>query len=202
MNDIMRFYDLTAEDTANEWYNTETLLPTITDFISFLPEKPCVLDLGCGPGYESMRLSKLGANITGVDFSTESIRIARERCKECRFEVLDFRELDGRFGTFDGVFASGSLIHIEPNLFENVVTRVNTVLNRNGIFLFVIREGEGFIEAWPEIDGVKLHRVIYKYPADYILAILKKCGFEYIRDSVLDGSFVEYGWRGYLFKKI
>jgi 2-polyprenyl-3-methyl-5-hydroxy-6-metoxy-1,4-benzoquinol methylase len=101
-----------------------------------LPEKPDVLDLGCGPGYESMRLSRLGANVTGVDFSTESIRIARERCTECRFEVLDFRELDCRFGTFDGVFASGSLIHIEPDLFENIVTRVKTVLKRNGIFLF------------------------------------------------------------------
>jgi len=60
-NDIKTFYDLVAEETANEWYNNDVLLPSIKEFINLLPARPRVLDLGCGPGYESMRLNNEGA---------------------------------------------------------------------------------------------------------------------------------------------
>jgi len=60
-NDIKTFYDLVAEETANEWYNNDVLLPSTKEFINLLPVRPRVLDLGCGPGYESMRLNNEGA---------------------------------------------------------------------------------------------------------------------------------------------
>jgi SAM-dependent methyltransferase len=37
-----------------------------------------ILDLGCGPGFYTDRLSKLGHTVTGVDFSPASIDYARE----------------------------------------------------------------------------------------------------------------------------
>ena len=96
-----RFYDLTAEQTADEWYENDILMPTILDFLSLLPERPKILDLGCGPGYESMRLASVGAEVIGVDFSPECIRVAKERCPQCRFVLVDFRHLDRSFGEFD-----------------------------------------------------------------------------------------------------
>ena len=104
--DTMRFYDLTAEQTADEWYSKDILMPTIHGFCALLSERPRVLDLGCGAGYESRRLASVGAQVLGVDFSEENIRIARERTPQCRFEVLAFRQLDDRFGgiqIFQGV---------------------------------------------------------------------------------------------------
>jgi trans-aconitate methyltransferase len=89
-------------------------LPTIKDILSFLPEHPRILDLGCGPGYESMRLESLGAEDVGIDNSPENIRISRERCPQCTLHEMDFRSLDDRFGVFDGVFASASLIQTAP----------------------------------------------------------------------------------------
>lgn len=55
-NDIKTFYNLVAERTADEWYSNNILLPSIREFLSLMPLKPRILDLGCGPGYESMRL--------------------------------------------------------------------------------------------------------------------------------------------------
>ncbi|EGW39307.1 class I SAM-dependent methyltransferase [Desulfosporosinus sp. OT] len=88
-NEIKLFYDLTAERTAEEWYKEDILKPTIRDFVSLLPERPRILDLGCGPGHESMRLASVGANVLGIDFSEECINIARKRCPQCQFDVLD-----------------------------------------------------------------------------------------------------------------
>lgn len=75
-NEIKLFYDLTAKKTADEWYKEEILMPTIQDFMKLLPKNPRVLDLGCGPGHESMRLNRAGAKVVGIDFSEECIAIA------------------------------------------------------------------------------------------------------------------------------
>ena len=41
-----------------------------------------ILDLGCGPGLYTKRLSEKGFNVTGVDFSENSIRYAEQKAKE------------------------------------------------------------------------------------------------------------------------
>jgi len=38
----------------------------------------CVVDFGCGPGLYAERLSRSGLRVTGIDFSSNSIRYARE----------------------------------------------------------------------------------------------------------------------------
>ena len=127
------FYNLKAEKNADEWYENFMLMPSIEEFVALLPGSPRVLDLGCGGGYESMRLIKAGAQVVGVDFSEESIRIAKERCPEAQFELMDFRQLDGKkLGKFDGVFACASLIHISPKELPGVFAQVRGTLNKNG----------------------------------------------------------------------
>jgi len=129
MNDgIKAFYDATAQFTADEWYPNDLLLPSIVDFISLLPEKPLVLDLGCGPGHESKRLSKAGAIVTGIDFSEKCIAIAKQRSPECNFIVGDIRSLKNDIGIFDGIFACASLIHISRNELTLVFKNIGTIL--------------------------------------------------------------------------
>lgn len=94
MDDTKLFYDLTAKETADQWYGIDLLKPSIDDFVSLVPPNPRVLDLGCGPGHETMRLASTGAKVVGIDYSEKCIQIARERCPQCRFEVMDFRFLD------------------------------------------------------------------------------------------------------------
>jgi SAM-dependent methyltransferase len=73
MEDIRSFYDAIAEKTADDWYPNNILLPTIRDFLSLLPQKPRVLDLGCGPGYESLRWASAGAEAVGESTSVRKI---------------------------------------------------------------------------------------------------------------------------------
>ena len=191
-----RFYDLTAWETAERWYPNDVLLPTIREFLSYLPENPRILDLGCGPGHESLRLASEGATVLGLDYSPESIRIARERCPECGFELADFRALDGRFGTFHGVWAAGSLIHIRPDELLPLLDRIADVLEAGGYLLAIVREGQGTRVLWPVVDGQKLKRVIYLHRAqDLASATLK---LVYRHELQLPAEQIDQGWRAHL----
>jgi len=200
-NDIKLFYDLTAEKTANEWYEEEILKPSIQDFLTLLPEHPRILDLGCGPGHESMRLASFGADVIGVDFSKECIGIARNRCPQCQFDVLDFRYLDLRYGKFDGVFACASLIHIEPKILPDVLQRIKNVLSDNGYLVMMIQDGEGINESKSklEVDGKVLHRTVYCYTRELLISYLGEIDMKFIREGYLHKSLIEYGWRSYIF---
>ena len=64
-----------------------------------------ILDLGCGPGFYTQGLSRLGHQCVGVDFSPASIRHAREAAEEAglaiRYELSDVREFIPQEGAFD-----------------------------------------------------------------------------------------------------
>jgi len=46
-----------------------------------------VCDFGCGPGLYASRLARSGAKVTGLDFSENSIRYAREQAKQAGQEI-------------------------------------------------------------------------------------------------------------------
>lgn len=201
-NETKLFYDLTAEKTAEEWYKNDMLKPTINDFIGLLPNSPRVLDLGCGPGHESMRLDEAGAKVVGIDFSEECIGIARKRCPGIRFEVQDFRYLDDRYGKFEGVFACASLIHIEQGELSDVLYHISSVLNDSGYVAILIVDGEGINEKMSllEVEGKKLRRTVYLYTREFLINEAKKTGLKFFREGYLDKQLKEYGWRNYIFR--
>ncbi len=200
-DDIKLFYDLTAEKTADEWYREEILYPTILDFVSLLPDKPHVLDLGCGPGHESMRLANTGASVVGVDFSEACIEVARERNPYCTFEVRDFRFLEESLGKFDGIFACASLIHIAPEEISSVMDSIRKVLKDSGLAALIVVDGEGIKEDWSllEVDGKSLRRTVYLYSKETILKEAERAGMKLVREGYLDSKLTEYGWKNYIF---
>jgi SAM-dependent methyltransferase len=198
MKDINLFYDAIAEKTADEWYPNNILLPSIQDFVSWLPQKPRILDLGCGPGYESMRLASTGAEVVGIDLSPENIRIARIRCPQCQFAEADFRQLDGRFGTFNGVFASASLIHLTPEGLIAVSGRIADVLKETGKLLVLVQDGDGIREREIDVDGHPWHWTVQLYSKETLFLALKP--FRFIREGYLAPELIQSGWRSYLWE--
>jgi len=192
-DDTKRFYDLTAETVADIWYEEDILMPTIREFVALLPPRPRILDLGCGPGHESMRMASMAAEVIGVDFSTECIRVARERCPQCRFEVLDFRQLDGRFGQFDGVFAAGSLIHIQPQEMPGVMRRTAASVREDGYMMAIVRDGEGVWESQRTVEGQELKRLVYLYTKQALLTAAPQ--FSHVCEGYLAPSLMDDGWR-------
>jgi SAM-dependent methyltransferase len=74
-----------------------------------------VLDLGCGPGFYSHRLTKLGHRCLGIDFGPASIEYAEEHnpvTSRCDFVLGDLRSSD-----FGGSYDLAMLLYGELNVF-------------------------------------------------------------------------------------
>jgi len=201
-NDIKLYYDLTAQKTADEWYQEEILKPTLEEFINLFTYTPRILDFGCGTGHESMRLAALGASVKGVDFSEECIRIAKERTPQCEFQVMDFRNVDEKVGIFDGIIACASLIHINPKEMPNVLKNMRSIVKLCGYVSVIIKDGEGIQEDWSvlEVEDKKLERTVYLYSKALIEHEAHKVGFSFLREGFLDVKLTQYGWKNYIFK--
>jgi 2-polyprenyl-3-methyl-5-hydroxy-6-metoxy-1,4-benzoquinol methylase len=99
-----------------------------------------VLDAGCGEGYLCRKLARLGARVTGVDFSREMLAIAGERTDpelDIRYrhgncEHLDF--LDA--GSFDVVVSNMVLMDLADH--RAALQGMHRVLVEGGILIFSI----------------------------------------------------------------
>lgn len=114
--------------------------PAAFALIGNIKEK-VVLDLACGEGFNTRILARIGAKVTGVDFSEALIKFARqEEANEklnVHYEVMDATNLeiipDGHFNLVTCFMA---LQDIEN--YELAVSEVARVLKNKGRFVFSI----------------------------------------------------------------
>jgi len=96
-----------------------------------------ILDLGCGHGWLADKLASAGATVTGVDGSSDLIRLARSAFPEIRFEVADLVDgLPAGMGAYEAVVAHMVLMDL-PAL-DRVLDDVKATLAPTGVFVFSI----------------------------------------------------------------
>jgi len=77
-------------------------------------EKLHILDLGCGQGYLSNKLSLLGAVVSGIDISNELVSIAKTRYKNISFVVGDIeKKLPYQDHQFDVIVSNMVFMDVE-----------------------------------------------------------------------------------------
>jgi SAM-dependent methyltransferase len=99
-----------------------------------------VLDAGCGEGYLCRKLARLGAHVTGVDYSVEMLAMARERTDP----ALGIRYLHGNCehmdfldpGSFDLVVSNMVLMDLAD--YEAALSSMHRALVDDGILLLSI----------------------------------------------------------------
>lgn len=198
---IKDFYNKTANDWADKWYTNETMLPLLKKFIELFDTKPRILDAGCGAGYESMRLSNLGADVVGIDISEESIKIAKVKSPNCRFELMNFKNIEDSLGIFDGITSISSIIHIEDCDLQTVFDNFGNATKSLGFLFIVFAEGDGYNEkkSIREIDGEKYNRATYHHRPYRIIEVAQKSGFKYIDEWFLDEPLGQ--WKHFVFQR-
>lgn len=97
--------------------------PQLMDFIRTNPPGRA-LDLGCGTGTNVITLAANGWSVTGVDFASRAISIARRKVRaagvSADFHIADVTRLDGIHGPFDFVLDLGcfhSLVEREKAMY-------------------------------------------------------------------------------------
>jgi 2-polyprenyl-6-hydroxyphenyl methylase/3-demethylubiquinone-9 3-methyltransferase len=95
-----------------------------------------ILDLGCGAGFLSNDLSADGFDVTGIDLSRNSLKVAKHYDKTQRVNYLygDVYAPPFEDSTFDVVCAMDILEHVEnPSL---LIQQASRVLRHGGVFFF------------------------------------------------------------------
>ncbi|MDQ4213908.1 class I SAM-dependent methyltransferase [Microbacterium capsulatum] len=130
-----------------------------------------LLDAGCGPGQWTAVLSEGGRDVIGVDLSTEFLAAARERHPGVRFEAASMRELPFPDGSFGGILAWYSLIHLPPADLPAVLAELSRVTAAGGRILI------GFFDGTPGEEFAHAVAPAYFWSAEALGALLDDAGF-------------------------
>ena len=110
-----------------------------------------ILDLGCGPGLYSNRLTRLGHECVGIDFSPASIAYAIETAKKDNL-AYTFRHEDVRtaeYGTGFGLamFVYGEFNTFRPTVAAKILGKMFDALPDGGLFLLEVSTFESLERA-------------------------------------------------------
>ena len=78
-------------------------------------------DLGCGPGHVARYLHEHGVTVVGVDLSPEMVQTARRLNPGLEFRQGDMRSMGLQDGSWGGIVAFYSLIHVPPPEVEEIL---------------------------------------------------------------------------------
>jgi len=133
---------------AREWWSKNGQFKTLHDIQPFRIKyiqgilnknklkKTKILDIGCGGGLISEGVSKLGADVTGIDFVKENIKVAKMHAKKNNLNidyiVKDF-EKEKITSKFDVIIIFEVLEHL--NDWESFLKKIRLNLKKNGILI-------------------------------------------------------------------
>jgi 2-polyprenyl-3-methyl-5-hydroxy-6-metoxy-1,4-benzoquinol methylase len=146
MDQVKSFYDKYNYPKINLFTNkqrkhnvklvSKILSIAYSDINDFSEKK--VLDAGCGTGEKSVLLSKYGAKVTAIDFSSGQLREAKQLAVKNKVDVI-FKEKNilsddlSDLGRFDLILSLGVLHHTENA--ELGFRRLSSLLKKDGIII-------------------------------------------------------------------
>jgi len=125
------YYDLAMGDRTGEMAYVEKLVK------QYAPTAEKLLDLGCGTGTLLKYFFDRGFHVEGVDLSEGMLAVARQKLPKSKFTQQDMSafSLSDTFDVITCVF--DSINHLTKYVeWENVFSRVNSHLRKDGIFIF------------------------------------------------------------------
>jgi SAM-dependent methyltransferase len=167
-----------ADRRAAAWIDK----PCIERFLSFLPARATILDLGCGGGVPvALHMAAHGYHVTGVDSSPTLISFCRTRMPDQEWIVADMRSLalDRRFG---GILGWDSFFHLKHDDQRRTFRIFAAHAAPDGILMFNAGCSQG--EAVGSYRGDPLYHASLN-PSEYE-ALLADAGFELIEHKIND----------------
>lgn len=177
-------YRLAATLAGKGW--DMCLAKALDGFAALLPERACVLDVGCGPGRDSQHLRKRGFCAIGADLSCGMLREARWRIGPPLVRC-DMRQLPFRAPSFDGAWLCASLLHLSRSEAPQALQEIHRVVRPCAPIFVGLIYGEG--EQWNTAAG---SRCFPYYHPDEIIVLLQECGFSIYSARTQPGNAVTW----------
>jgi SAM-dependent methyltransferase len=150
-DDILRMLDTLLRDDGKWWDSFYSDRSKQVPFFVNLPDESLVswfetnqlhagrvLELGCGPGRNSIYMAKQSCSVDAIDVSPVSIEWARERTAEAGVDVnficASIFDFPVKAGEYDLVYDCGCFHHIPPHRRMSFLSLVATALKPGGAF--------------------------------------------------------------------
>lgn len=166
--ETIRIYDARAADYAEMTDDQNRADPMLTEFIALCPSGGQTLDLGCGPGASAAAMARAGLIVEAIDASSEMVAMAAllpgVTARQGTFDDITAQ------GTYDGIWASFSLLHAPRADFPRHLRALHRALKPAGVFYIGMKLGTGAAR-----DRIGRH---YTYYTDQELEVhMTKAGF-------------------------
>lgn len=150
INELQQSYNNHAEDRDRSeiepWKQRER-----EQFLNRLKQEGCqsLLEIGAGPGRDSLYFQENGLKVTAVDFAEEMVRLCKAKGLT-DVHCMDFTRLDFEPERFDAVYAMNCLLHIPKAQIDAVLEQIRKVLKPNGLFFCGVYGGWDWEGVWED----------------------------------------------------
>lgn len=130
------------DEVEKRKYFVEPHIPLFAEFQRWRGKK--ILEIGCGLGTDTMNFARAGANVTAVDLSDESLKLAKQRAKvfgledRITFFQANAEELSSvvPVESYDLIYSFG-VIHHTPHP-EAVIAQIKKYMSRDTTFKIMV----------------------------------------------------------------
>jgi SAM-dependent methyltransferase len=189
LNETAAGYSRVAAEYARQFFHELDNKPLdrqlLDRFAAETMGKGPVCDMGCGPGEVARYLKDKGADARGVDLSAGMVRQAKLLNPDIPFQHGNMLALDVPDGSWAGIAAFYSLIHIPRERIVEALRELRRVLMPGGVLLCTFHIGEGMVhtsEWWGETLSIDFN---FYLPAE-MESWLREAGFQTIETILRD----------------
>lgn len=136
-------YDKIANWWHKRHFDSDYGVEQFKSSLRFVSSNSNALDVGCGSGGRFIHILKTeGFNVTGIDVSTEMIKLAQENHPEEQFIQQDICSWKTN-EKFDFIYAWDSLFHLHLAMQKPVLNKLCGLLNQGGVLFYTFGNAVG-----------------------------------------------------------
>jgi SAM-dependent methyltransferase len=156
-------YEANAGQYATIHDDRDVIADQVGEFLDALGESSRrVLDVGCGPGWESATFAEAGHEVVPFDLTPEFLDRTRERAPDSHVVRGDMRRLPFADDTFDGLWACASLLHVPQDHVGSALAGFERVLRPGGVVLASVQRPGGRSDGTSPYDDDRRYFELYE----------------------------------------
>lgn len=191
IQETIETYNNFAEDYKQRYKDdgdSNKMQPSLDKFLSLLTTGKKILDIGSGAGFDAKYFSEKGYVVTSIDLADKLLDVAKEIAPKVDFVKMDMREMTFQDNSFDGVWASASILHLPKSEALLVIKDIKRILKGGGVFFLGLKQGVGeefkINKGEGNLDGARRYFSYYsKNEVEKVLSDLELRLVEYTEDD-------------------
>ncbi|MBD3360356.1 methyltransferase domain-containing protein [Candidatus Peregrinibacteria bacterium] len=173
----------TYEELAEDYYKTHfdiNEIKNIADFFIQNLKGQKILDIGCGPGRDAKYFSEHNLEVTGIDLTSNFVKMASQNVPNAKFIQKDMRSLDFPENSFDGIWACASFLHVPKEDAKNTLLGFRKILKPAGLIYLSVKQGNE--EKFVEKDEYKGRTKFFAfYAQDEFKNLIESCNLKIVK---------------------